>query len=191
MRPGYGEPLPALRAALAGLSPVTSETVRWPGGLVLAVDAYIGAALDVPEEFVTSVRCLTTVDGAVVACEVPGAVHVWPGGRRELGETFPETASRELLEETGWLLEEASVRQVGFLHLQHCSPVPEGHPFPHPDFFQVVVAGSARQHVGDPSAWRDTEGWESRSWLVAPDEVADLPVSAAERAFVALITGDR
>ncbi len=164
-----------------------TETVRWPGGIVLAVAAYAGDGPAVPDEFITSVRCLTTVDASVIACQVPDAVHVWPGGRREAGETFVDTARREVHEETGWLLNTPTVRQLGWLHLRHCSPVPDSHPFPHPDFFQVVLTGSASTHADDPSTWSDSEGWESRSWLVPLDRALDLPLSAAERRFLGLL----
>jgi ADP-ribose pyrophosphatase YjhB (NUDIX family) len=158
--------------------------VRWPGDLVLALAAYAGTWPEIADEFVTSVRCLTVVDDQVVACEVPGAVHVWPGGRREAGESTAGTAAREVHEETGWLIDESSVRQIGLLHFQHHSPVPTGHRFPHPDFCQIVVTANATEHEADPSTWQDSQGWETRTWLVPLDQAHDLQLTAAELALL-------
>jgi len=184
VRRGYGEPHPQLVAVLHEMQPTTTEMTRWPGGLILALAAYVGVWPTIPDEFVTSVRCLTVVDDQIVTCEVPGAVHVWPGGRRESGETIAKTAAREVHEETGWLINEISVRQIGLLHFQHRSPVPTGHPFPHPDFCQIVVTADATKHEGDPSTWQDSQGWEARNWLVPLDQAHDLQPTAAERALL-------
>jgi len=184
VRAGYGEPHPQLVAALQGTQPTTTEMTRWPGDLSLALAAYVGAWPTIPDEFVTSVRCLTVVDRQVVACEVPGAVHIWPGGRREDGETIAQTAAREVREETGWLIDEATVREIGLLHFQHHSPVPSGHPFPHPDFCQIVVTATATEHAADPSTWLDSQGWESRNWLVPLHQAHELRLSAAEHALL-------
>ena len=46
-----------------------------------------------------------------------GLTHAWPGGRRQPGESFAETAAREVEEETGWLVRPGSFRLLGWLHL--------------------------------------------------------------------------
>ena len=70
------------------------------------------------------------------------------GGRREPGETLEETLRREVLEETGWTLRAPT--PLGFLHFRHLSPRPPGHPYPHPDFVQVVYRARAGSY--DPEA---------------------------------------
>jgi uncharacterized damage-inducible protein DinB len=105
---------------------------------------------------VTSVRCLVTVGGQLLACEdAHPSVNVWPGGRREPHESWAQTARREVSEETGWLVQPESLTMLGFLHYRHLTPVPAHHPYPSPDFLQVVMHGDA---VGGSEGWVDTEG---------------------------------
>ena len=144
-----------------------------------------------PDEFVTSVRCLTIVGSPVVTCQVPGAVHFWPGGRREPGETISQTAAREVHEETGWLIDERSVKQIGLLHFRHSAAMPADHPFPHPDFCQLLTTATTTGHAGDPTTWRDSQGWETRSWLVDLDQAKNLKLSAVERALLRGVLSDR
>jgi len=70
-----------------------------------------------------------------------------------------------------------------FLHFRHLTPMPDAHPFPHPDFLQVLMHGQA---TGVPRNWVDVEGYVERSWLVSPDAAMALPLSAAGRAFLDL-----
>jgi 8-oxo-dGTP pyrophosphatase MutT (NUDIX family) len=115
----------------------------------------------------------------IVICETPnGTWHPWPGGRREAGESYEETAYREVHEETGWLLNLETAEYIGWLHLEHLAAPPEDHPFPHPDFLQVVfVAGSTSRDGDEGNDWIDTEGYELRSRLVSIDEARMLTSS--------------
>jgi ADP-ribose pyrophosphatase YjhB (NUDIX family) len=54
-----------------------------------------------PEELVTSVRCIVRVDNLLIYCQNSDGRHPWPGGRRQPGESYVETAAREVHEETG------------------------------------------------------------------------------------------
>jgi 8-oxo-dGTP pyrophosphatase MutT (NUDIX family) len=123
---------------------------------------------DLPSEIITSVRCLVLVRNQIVICQTPdGSWHPWPGGRREPGETYEETAYREVHEETGWLLDESSMEPIGWLHLEHLATPPDDYPFPHPDFLQVVLLARSTSRDGGPeSSWTDTEGYELGSQLV-------------------------
>jgi len=143
--------------------------LEWPVGPI-NVEAHLGV-VDLPDELVLSVRCIVFVGDEIVVCTNRHGSHPWPGGRREPGETFEQTACREVREETGWILDPASLRQLGWLRLEHQSPAPDDHPFPHPDFFQVVFTGRAT-HRDDAQggSWTDTEGYEESSRLVSPDD---------------------
>jgi ADP-ribose pyrophosphatase YjhB (NUDIX family) len=118
------------------------------------------------DELVTSVRCLVRVGRDVrellVCTNADGISHPWPGGRRAVGETLEQTAHREVVEETGWLIEPSSLRQLGWLHHEDLTPRPGGSPYPHPDFLQVVLAG--RAHARErciETPWSDTDGYEA------------------------------
>ena len=132
----------------------------------LRLSSYVGAA-DVPDELVTSVRVIVSVGDDVVVCtNVDGKSHAWPGGRREPGETYVDTACREVHEETGWVLDPDSLEPIGFLHVfNRGAPYP---PYPHPDVVHLVMAGRATQRSADD--WTDTEGYEVSSRLVPLDQ---------------------
>jgi len=179
---------PALLAVLAASAPSAVAETAWADDvLLLRVSACLGGA-DIPGELVTSVRCLVQVGSKVVVCtNRDGISHPWPGGRRRAGETFSATGIRE---ETGWLLDNSSLRQMGWLHFEHLTPPPRDHPFPHPDFCQVVLAGWARERDGGPEAnWTDTDGYEVGSQLMSINEVwAAVSGDPVSRAYLPLLT---
>lgn len=162
-------------ALLEASRPSASGEVTWGGGtLPLKLTAYTQAA-ELPDELVTSIRCIVEVGGRIVLCENESGFHIWPGGRREPDETFAETARREVHEETGWLIDESTIRAVGWLHHEHVNPAPAGHPYPHPDFLNLVLHATARERDGgEANEWSDTEGYESASRLVSIEEARDL-----------------
>lgn len=121
----------------------------------------------------------------IVVCQTPnGTWRPWPGGRREPRESYEETAYREVHEETRWQIDAETAQFIGWLHLEHLRAPPQGCPYPHPDFLQVVlVASSTFREGGEQGDWTDTEGYELRSRLVSIDEArmltatADMPAS--------------
>jgi hypothetical protein len=173
-RPGFGERHPVLATILAAHTPVESREVAWLGGEVpLRVSAY-HTNVDLPDELITSVRCIVRVGDSVVCCENGDARHPWPGGRREPGESYMDTAVREVHEETGWVVEPAGARYVGWLHLEHLAPRREGYVYPYPDFLQLILCARAERRTGGADAdWSDTEGYEGSSRLLGVDEAVD------------------
>ena len=174
-----GEPLyvhPALAEVLAAEEPVAEhETVWMDGAMPLRVTAYIGAQCTprLPLEIISSIRCIVRVGDEYLFCENKSSRHPWPGGRRIAGESFAETAAREVHEETGWLLDKDSLRQLGWLRLRHLGPEPEGNPGPYPDFLQLVFVGAATEREGglSPDApWDDVDDYELASSLVTLEE---------------------
>lgn len=158
---------------LARNRPVACEDASWPSGQV-RISAYLGSA-ELPRSVTRGVRCLVVVGDQIVVCEnAHGFVHPWPGGGRQEEETFIEAARREVHEETGWLIDQASFRRLGWLHIENLSPVPADHPYPYPDCLYVVgVATAERRDHGRDGEWSDTEGYELRSWLVPLVEAHD------------------
>lgn len=133
----------------------------------------------------SSARCIVTVGRNVLMYEDRHpSTDVMPGGRCELGESWEQTVQREVHEETGWTIEPETLSPLDFLHYRHLTPVPENHPFPHPDFFQVVMRGEGS---GRPDNWVDVEGYVLRSWLLPVAEAIALPISTCGRAFLELL----
>jgi ADP-ribose pyrophosphatase YjhB (NUDIX family) len=171
MRAGFGVRHPALAAVLERSEPSATTHAVWADGTMpLQVSAYLGAA-DVPDELITSIRCIVRVGDLLVLCENEDSVHPWPGGRRNPAETHAETAAREVHEETGWLLDGSDLEFLGWLHLTHLAPQPDDYRFPYPDFLQFVYTATASQRDGGPDVeWSDTEGYEQSSRLVTVEQ---------------------
>jgi ADP-ribose pyrophosphatase YjhB (NUDIX family) len=183
-KPGYGLRHPDLVMLLAPpLRPAVTERIVWPGNIVVDVAAY-PVPTPLPPDLVTSVRCIVRVGQCIVVCQSPDMLHVWPGGRRLPGETYEMTARREVHEETGWLIDEADLTLLGFLHFRYVAPQPDDHPYPHPDFLQVVYTGRANSRDGRATDWIDLDGWEQGHRLLALSELGSIELSAVQRAFV-------
>lgn len=169
-RPGWGSRHPGLTSVLASVTPAAVSETAWRNGTMpLRVSAYLGIAA-IPDELIISVRCLVRVGDQVVVCtDRDGTTHALPGGRRQQGETLLATAAREVHEETGWLVQESGLHQLGWLHIEHLGPLPDDHPYPHPDFCQVVLAGRARERANGGGAWTDSDGYVINSQLMSAD----------------------
>ena len=170
-RPGFGERHPDLATLLARRKPTATGETSWLGGAMpLRVSAYT-TPTELPEELVTSVRCVVQVGELILFCENVDGAHPLPGGRREPGESYTDTAAREVHEETGWLLDRDTLHPLGWLHLEHLAPRRPDDLHPYPDLLQVVFRGAATERDGDPDIpWTDTDGYEQHSRLVTLDE---------------------
>ena len=186
MEPGRGIRDPDLELLLTRCAPVAEELLSF-GAIQLRRSAYIGEDV-LPDALITSVRCLVRVGDEFVVCtNVDGASHPWPGGRREPGESFFETAYREVHEETGWWPNEESFRRLGWLRFEHLAPMPDDYDWPYPDFLQIVFVATATERDG-PGDWTDTEGYEATSRLVTVDEAhAVVGGDALSRVFLDLL----
>ena len=174
-----GEVHPALAAVLALREPVVEHETAWmDGAMPLRVSAYPGEAsaadaAKLPLELISSIRCIVRVGEEFLFCENRSGRHPWPGGRREPGESFADTAAREVHEETGWLLDRESLRPLGWLRLRHLGPEPAGNTGRYPDFLQLVFIGAAHARDGGlapDAAWTDTDDYELNSRLVTLEE---------------------
>lgn len=172
---------------LAVNSPVASSRLSWMNGAMpLRLDAYFGDAMP-PDDLIVSVRCIVRVGRKVLLVENSGGErHVVPGGHRNPGETYAETALREVHEETGWSVDPESLRQLGWLHFRQLGPLPAGSFEPHPDFVHLVLTGVGTHRDGHD--WTDVEGVEISSHLVTVDEARnDATNELHDRLFLDLI----
>ena len=169
---------PDLAAFLLGRWPVVTEAVDWGNGFRFRVAAYLGDELP-PVAYVTSVRAVVLRDGLVLVQRDRDGLHVRPGGRREAGEPLEATLHREVREETGWTL--CSVSVLGFMRYHHLDPKPPAHPYPHPDFLQVVYAARADTFSADA---RLDDGYEVESAFRSVAEIRTLGLSRRERVYL-------
>ncbi|MEQ4208422.1 NUDIX domain-containing protein [Actinopolymorpha sp. B9G3] len=176
---------PELLDVLARHRPAATHREVWGAGtLPLEFSAYLTTAR-VPDELVTSVRCIVTAPGGIVVCENRREQHVLPGGRLESGETMTEAVVREIAEETAWQLDPQTLTYLGFVHLAHLGPRPDGYAYPYPDGVQLIFGGTARSRsVGVDAAWTDTEGWELASRVVPPAELDESVLSPIQIPFL-------
>jgi 8-oxo-dGTP pyrophosphatase MutT (NUDIX family) len=128
-----------LTSFLAGRSWSAEDHTIW-GHHSLRERAYLCQELP-PISYITSVRTILLRGDQILVVRDPENIHILPGGRREPGETLEQTLHRELLEETGWTIAQSWL--LGFKHFHHLAPVPSDHPYPYPDFIQVVFAAHA------------------------------------------------
>ena len=169
---------PELHAYLAQQGAYVEETQTWGGGsLPLRVRSYLSDTLP-PIAFVTTVRAIVFMHASVLVIEdADGTVHLTPGGRRETGETLEDTLRREVLEETGWTLQDVCL--LGFIHLHHLGNKPEGYRYPYPGFIQVVYTGQAGEYQSEA---REAGCYDTGFQTL--EQVRQLSPSASQRMFL-------
>jgi ADP-ribose pyrophosphatase YjhB (NUDIX family) len=158
------------------------EDYRW-GELRLHVTSYLCRDLP-PLELITSARTVVLAADGVLVVRDPTGLHILPGGRRQAGETLEQTVRREVLEETGWVIDPP--RLLGVKHFRHLGPKPAGYRYVYPDFFQVVYGAQA--HRFDPGG-RETDGYELGAEFQPTAVVQRLPLYPSERVFLTAALG--
>ena len=153
------------------------------GSTSLRYVAYAGTD-ELPEQLVASVRCLVLVGRmAVVVENEAGNAGVLPGGHIEDNETWEQTASRELAEESGVQVAAESLSRLGHLHVRRFGP--DAAPS---DSLQPVYLGRADSA---PTEWVDlSHGRLRQVWLVDGSNAGPLPVRPCHRALIKLALGE-
>lgn len=168
-----------LEAFIQQYTPIAEETAKWAKGVInLRITNYLSDALP-PLQYVTSVRAIVLKDENVLVVRTLSGLHIEPGGRREAGETLMQTLQREMLEETGWTIEH--IHLLGFKHLHHLTPVPQGYSYISPDFCQLIYA--ARAHTHSPEVVR-TDDIEIETFFYPIAEVQALNLKPAEIVYL-------
>lgn len=116
------------------------DLLQWPNGMSLRMRAHRSDVLP-PLVYVSSARGLIFRDNHILVMRNEDGYHIMPGGRREPDESLEQTLRREVGEEAGWDI--GAIRLLGFSHFYHLTPVPENHPYPHPDFFMALYTAEA------------------------------------------------
>lgn len=167
----------ALQTFLTPLTSQVAESYDWPAAR-FAVNSYLHATPP-PAEFITSVRAVVWRNQEALVVQDPDGYHIIPGGRREAGESYEETAVREVLEETGWQVAVGPL--LGFKHFHRLTPLPPGINAPHSDFAQLVYVAQAVAY--QPEA-REQDGYELGATFVPLAQIVQMPLSESDRLFV-------
>lgn len=171
-----------LQHFIAPLISQYTEIYNWPAAR-FEVTTYLHTHLP-PEPFITSVRAIVLrrqgdADTEVLVVQDPDGYHIMPGGHREGAETLAATASREILEETGW---QATIdRIVGFKHFAYLTPKPAVTKYPYPSFVQLVYVATGQLYY--PEA-RKTDDYEIGAEFVTIAQLNQYNVSKGERIFL-------
>jgi ADP-ribose pyrophosphatase YjhB (NUDIX family) len=171
-----------LAAFLAQHAPAIEEIVHWDD-LRLRVTSYRTARTP-PLAFVTSVRALVLHGSSVILVHAPDGTHILPGGRREEGEALTDTLMREVLEETGWTIDQ--LQMLGIKHYHHLTPMPPEYLYPYPDFVQIVYRARAQQFL--PEA-REIDGYELETKFIPTTEALQLPLMPSDHMWLRAALG--
>ena len=170
----------ALEQFLSSQRAVADERQTW-GDLRLQVRAYLTGQLP-PLDWITSVRAIVRRAAEIVVVRDPERHHIFPGGRRETGESLEQTLRREILEETGW--EIGSPRLLGLMHVHHLTAQPANYPYPYPDFVQLIFVADALHYQ---AVAKETDGYELSAELMPRETVRNLPLRSSELAFLSAL----
>ncbi|MCE7987712.1 MAG: NUDIX domain-containing protein [Caldilinea sp. CFX5] len=167
----------ALQTFIAPLTSLGTEFYDWPAAR-FQVNTYLHP-LPPPDEFITSVRAVVFRDEAVLVVQDPDGRHILPGGRREADESYSETASREVLEETGWQVTIGPL--LGFKHFYRLTPKPPHINAPDPAFAQLVYIAQAVTYHAEA---REQGGYELGAEFVSLAQLAHVPLLESEQFFL-------
>lgn len=149
----------------------------WIGSSQLRVASYLTERLP-PPRYLTSARAVMVRENQVMTVHGPDDIYILSGGRIEPGETPEDAVRREVLEEMGWSL--LGVFFLEIVHYHHLTPRPADHPYPYPDFLQMIYADRPDQYLPQ-SMELDEFGLDSA--FRSLEELRTLDLTAGEQAF--------
>jgi 8-oxo-dGTP pyrophosphatase MutT (NUDIX family) len=168
---------------LGKYKPEAEEIVHWDD-LLLQVTSYLCNETP-PLAFVTSVRAIVLNGSSVILVHAPDGTHILPGGRRESGEALIDTLMREVLEETGWTIDQLQL--LGVKHYHHLTPIPPDYRYPYPDFLQMIYRARAQHYL--PNA-REIDGYEIETKFIPTAEAVQLPLAPSDHMWLRTALAD-
>ena len=119
-----------------------SIDVMWgEGTMPVKIATYLSDTM-APERYISSARSIVFKDNSVlVISQENGHQYIVPGGRLEPGESPLEALHREILEETGWTVND--IKHIGFMHFHHLGEKPADYRYPFPDFIWPIFFSEA------------------------------------------------
>src|SRR5262249_37373921 len=174
--------MPSLADFLPNSRAEAEEIVHWDD-LRPQVTSYHCSEVP-PLAFVTSVRAIVLNDAAVMLVRAPDGTHILPGGRRESGESLTDTLMREVLEETGWTIDQLQL--LGVKHYAHLTPIPPDYRYPYPDFVQIIYRAHAQQYLPDV---REIDGYELETKFIPIADALRLPLAPSDHMWLRTALG--
>jgi ADP-ribose pyrophosphatase YjhB (NUDIX family) len=162
---------------LSPLTPYCVQRTTW-GTMRLTCSSFLHDVLP-PAQFITSVRAVVCSASGYAVLHNRNGSHLLPGGRLDGDESLDTALRREVLEETGCVVESAHL--LGFMWFHHETPKPEAYAYPYPDFVQVVYAAHGRRVIQEPV---DPTGWEERVEFVSRETLQQRSFSRGELLFL-------
>ncbi|MEZ4861359.1 MAG: NUDIX hydrolase [Caldilineaceae bacterium] len=167
----------ALHHFVADLPRQHSAIVEWPAAR-FEVAAYLHPTPP-PDAYITSVRAVVLRRAEVLVIQDPDGHHMMPGGRREAGESYVDTAVREVAEESGWQVRVGPL--LGFLHFQRLTPKPPALAYPHADSAQLVYVAYALEYRPER---REENGYELGAQFVPLTQLASFALEERQQLFL-------
>jgi 8-oxo-dGTP diphosphatase len=93
-----------------------------------------------PDALISNVSVVPFISDRVVLIRLENGIYETPGGTREAGESYWQTAQRELIEEAGARL--LDYTPFGAWRCHSTSPTPYKPHLPHPDFYRIAGYGT-------------------------------------------------
>ncbi len=179
---------PDLADVLTRHTSIAEESTVWgkggPTPTPLHITGYF-AAESPPLTYVTSVRALVLRGDELLTLHTVAETQILPGGRREGGESPETTLRREVLDESGWTIDNPSL--VGFIHFRHLGPRPSSpaddrYHYSYPDFINLVYVAEAESY--NATSLLPNE-YEQVPYTLRPiAEVLTLPLTPIARAYL-------
>ena len=92
---------------------------------------------------------------------------------------------REVLEETGWTIDQLQL--LGVKHYHHLTPMPLDYRYPYPDFLQIIYRAHAQQYL--PEA-REIDGYEIETEFIPAAEALRLPLMPSDHMWLRTVLGE-